>query len=162
MSTPMKPGEVYAYTPISGWCHEGTAIVAKCGRLVDTYWGIDANPGEYAIHPDEVNTARLLFDMADYDMLYRYGRDTSKFRWEQFHTEDRQKVTEQHGCRTIYFVRKGAHHSLAQRITNAHRDLAEAEGELRSAQRSVELRKEDLQELERELAALCAKVKESV
>lgn len=150
----MKPGEVYSYIPKSYWCHEGTAIVAQNGQLVDTYWGIDANPYEYAISCEEAHTATLLFDTADFDQLDKWRQSESKSRWEQFVPGDRQRVTSQHGLQVVYFLRNGAHRSLATRIANAQRDLEFAKDELQSAQYCVDLCTEELAELQRELEAI--------
>ncbi len=142
----MKPGEFYKFTPRSNWCREGTARVTDSGVLVDTYWGLDASAYEYALLPDERATIVLLFDSNEYDELPRHDR-SQRYRWEQFHPNDREKVSEQHGCTTHYFVRKGAKPDLQTKIENARRDLEEARSALRSAQWTVESRERDLADL---------------
>jgi len=99
----------------------------------------------------EKSSAVLLFDSSDYDELDRYS-SSSRYKWEQYHPDDRKKTTEQHGCYTRWFIRKGAKPDMGTKIANARARLEEAEQSLRSAQFSVESRTRELQELERTYA----------
>lgn len=140
-----KIGQFYSYIPINTWCHEGLAEVTKRGVL-DTYWGTTSDS---PLLEREKDSAVLLFDIADYDELDRYC-SSSKHRWNQFHPNDRQKITEQHGLRVRWFIKKGASPDFGTKIENARERLTEAEHELRSAQWRVESRKAEVAELETE------------
>lgn len=140
-----KVGQFYSYAIKDSWCREGIAEVTKYG-VRDTYWGDhDATP----LNEGEKASAVLIFDADDYDELDRYG-SSSRHRWEQYHPDDRKKTTEQHGCYTRWFVRKGAKPDLGTRIENARARLAEAEAALRSAKYGVESRTRDLEDLEKQ------------
>ncbi len=141
-----KIGQFYSYTVRDRWCREGLAEVTKRG-ILDTYWGPDGTENS-PLTESEKASAVLLFDSADYDELDRYS-SSSKHRWEQFHPDERKKTTEQHGCYTRWFVKKGAKPDLGTKIANARVRLSEAEQQLKSVKWSVESRTRELEELEK-------------
>lgn len=148
MSAPIpefKIGQFYSYRRRETWCLEGIAEVTKHG-ILDTYWGHNGTDGS-PLNDSEKASAVLLFDSTDYDELDRYN-SSSRHQWEKFHPDDRKKTTEQHGCYTRWFVKKGAKPDLGTLIENARARLVEAEETLRSAQWSVESRARELGELE--------------
>lgn len=139
-----KVGQFYSYAIKDSWCREGVAEVTEYG-VRDTYWGNhDATP----LSEGERASAVLLFDSADYEELDRYS-SSSKHLWEKYHPDDRKKTTEQHGCYTRWFVKKGAKPDIGTRIENARVRLAEARDELKSAQWRFESRTQELEELEK-------------
>lgn len=150
MSTETQPqfkvGQFYRYSPKTNWCHEGLAEVTKHG-ILDTYWGGSSETSP--LNEAERASAVLLFDSADYDELDRYNSG-SKYRWEQHNPNERQKITEQHGCRTRWFIKKGAVPCIDTKIQNALDRLEEAEVELRSAKYRVESRTEEIARLVKE------------
>ena len=144
-----EPGPAFPGQTDVRWCREGTAI-AGANRdgsvtLVDTYWGI-RDGQSHALTDDELATAELRFNLADYDELNRYDRGARQ-EWEKYAPADRERVTSQHGLQSRWFVRKGAAEDHATIVQNARDRLAEAESALESARYSVESRLRDLDEL---------------
>lgn len=149
--TEFKPGDVVRYeTPghRSTHCREGMAIAeARLDGVVlfDTYWG---TPGDrHLLTYEELGTAELVFNLADYDELDRY-QHSSPARWKTYKPEDRETVTSQHGLQVRWFVRKDAEPDLATQIENAREVLADAESKLESAEWRVRGAKRDLEQLE--------------
>lgn len=140
-------GDVVRYTPENTWCREGIAIaqdhVRPNGRLVllDTYWG-STEPG--MLTDAEADTAELMFNLADYDELYRYSSYASRSQWETYAPADRQIITHQHGLQRRWFIRKGARPDWATQIDNARQKVADREAEADRARRAVEWANEDL------------------
>lgn len=141
----------YTYHPDSHWCNEGIAQADDKGRLIDTYWGIDASP-ECELSRKERESAVFFFNPEFYDMLpdAKYSEEN----WEKFAPSDRERVTSQHGLQVRYFVRKGAKHHLATQIENAKRKLEEANMELRNAKYRADRAENDLAELLEDVEAL--------
>jgi hypothetical protein len=151
--TDFKVGDVVGYLPAERfdrwWCREGTAIAKEAHdgtvTLADTYWqsGGDA----HVLTDDELATAELRFNLADYDELDRYDKG-SKLAWEKFAEDDRELVTSQHRLECRWFIRKGAVESIDQQIANARARLATAESNLDSARWGVERAQRELAEIE--------------
>lgn len=139
-------GDVVRYTPTDRWCREGIAIAQDrtnlTGRavLLDTYWG---NTEPRALTDAEADTAELMFKLADYTELdpYLYS---SPATWDTYAPADRQLITEQHGCRKRWFIRKGAQPDWATQIANARGVVSARELELASAERRLRWAQEDL------------------
>ena len=141
--TEFKPGDVVRYEAPSGWCREGTAITREDGILVDTYWLND----NHVLTDEEIVTAELVFNLADYDELDRYQRNSAEI-WKTYSPTDRETVTSQHGLQVRWFVRKGARPDLQTQIENARQALTDAESKLQSAEARVRGARRDLEQLE--------------
>lgn len=146
-----RSGDVVRYDTLtmpSRHCREGWAIAKERndGRVVllDTFWGSTDN---HVLTDEEVATAELVFNLADYDEFDQYDRSSSA-RWETYKREDRETVTSQHGLQRRWFVRKGAEPDLATQIENARQVLEDAERKLESAEWRVRGAKQDLEQLE--------------
>jgi hypothetical protein len=128
------------------WCREGIAIAEQRGSgaiyLLDTYWGHHTSETHVLSDP-EIATAELLFNLDDYDELDKYSSG-SKLKWERYAPADRRIVTEQHGCYTRWFVRKGAVESWPTKIENAQRELDKKREDLKHAQWHVEWAEQEL------------------
>jgi len=112
--------------------------------LADTYWTSE----NHVLTEEEVASAELLFNLADYDELDRYRRHESAATWKTYRPEDRETVTSQHGLQTRWFVRKGAEPDLQTQIENACEAYLEAQSKLRSAEADVRYAWQVLAELE--------------
>jgi hypothetical protein len=147
------------YTPCEGdvvryrserdndWCREGMAIATKRSWdtsvvLIDTYWGT-TSVDDHALTETEVDTAELLFNLADYDEVGR-SRKAPPDEWQRRAEADRQVITQQHRLQNRWFIRKGSTEDRATIIDNARQRLEDAESELESARRRVEWAREDL------------------
>ena len=148
MSNPYAVGDVVDYDTLTRpnrWCREGTAIgtATRDGRVIlcDTYWS--GGSETHVLTDAEIATARLRFNLGDYDELDRYSH-RSPVMWKTYAPADRQTVTAQHGCHTRWFVRKGASPDWATQIANAREVVAERELDVASAQRQLDWAREDL------------------
>lgn len=137
--TALREGDVVRYTPERTWCRDGLAIAVTRhnGRVVlcETYW---ASQGDDSVVAPQ--SYELLFNLADYDEVQRYD-------WDSYAPADRHALMTHHGHRTRFFVRKGATESHDQKVAVARQRVTEAEERLRSAQRGLECRRRDLDEL---------------
>lgn len=144
----MTPGTVVLYTPDPSrfeprWCREGIAIADGKGVLFDTYWdGHD----EHCLNKIEVESAEVLFHLDDFDELDRYSQ-SSKSTWATYHSDDRKRITSQHGLQSRWFVRKGATPDLSTQIENAQEAVDSAKGKVRSDERSLQWAEQELQRL---------------
>lgn len=142
-----KPGDVVQYETLTRpdrWCREGTAVALEMNgmvRLVDTYWSLESD--SHVLTADEAATAELRFNVDDYDELDVYHRG-SPGTWERYAEADREVITEQHGHRRRWFLRKGAVEDRETIIANAAAEVERLELELESAQRRLEWAREDL------------------
>jgi hypothetical protein len=141
-----QSGDVVRYTPANRfdrmWCREGMAIADDRGHLVDTYWGTSMD--SHVMTTAEIETAELVFNLGDYrEMPYR-----DRGQWVEYHPDQRQMVTGQHGLTRRLFVLLDAQPDMGTRIENAREALREAEERAASAVRQVEWRRKDLAELE--------------
>lgn len=150
--TTFTEGDVIRYDSItqpSRWCREETAIAErlKSGEIAffDTYWGTGSDA--HRVTADELATAELQFNLADYDEFDRYDRG-SVTRWSRYAPADRQKVTSQHGLQARWFVRKGSIEDITTQIENARADVLAREADVQSAQRRLAWAQEELAALE--------------
>ena len=137
MTPPLKPLDVVRYRPENRHCHEGMAIAYRvrgddCDEvwLLETYWATTPE----RVRPDDYE---VLFNLGDYEQ--RRGDE-----WERYAPGDRQVITNQHGVNRSFYVRKGAEEHLPTQIENARNRVVKAEEEVRSAQRHLAARREDL------------------
>lgn len=132
-----NPGDVVRYETLTRpdrWCREGTAIAVKQGgvvRLLDTYWCLGTET--HVLTTDEAATAEFRFNLNDYDELDVYDRGAPA-KWERYAEADREVVTEQHGHRRRWFVRKGAVEDRETIVANAAATVDKRERELEVAQ----------------------------
>jgi hypothetical protein len=146
--TEFKPGDVVRYDVADRWCREGTAIAATWKDqvvLLDTYW---QSSDQHRLTDDEVATAELLFNLADFDELPSGRHLGSSGKWMQYSPADRKRITAQHGLVVRYFIRKGAQPDLATQIENARQAVADAYEKLRNAERDVDYARRKLARLE--------------
>ena len=151
MATTFAPGTVLTYTTLTRpnrWCREGTAIVVKSGRAIDTYWGSTASTDSHVLTGEELATAEVLFLLKDYDEL-DIPRRESPATWKRYAPADRRRTTSQHGLQARWFIRKGAEPDLATQIANAQQNVADAEVALRSAERQLDSDRLALAELQK-------------
>lgn len=146
MSERFRPGDVLVYTPREHHCLEGMAYVRDDGRAVDTFWAPAGDGQSHVLTEDEEATATVRFNVADFDAFDRWDR-ASRPKWEKYHPDDRARITMQHGLQEVLFVRKGATPDLATQIENARVRVAEAEADRDHAERKLELRRGELNEL---------------
>lgn len=140
-----KAGDVFRYEPSREWCREGMAVVReRDGALIDTYW--HGGSDSHALTDKELATSELIFNVNDYRELGHYER------FDDYRLEDRQVITSQHGLSVRRFLKTGAKPDRATRITNAIEAVNEAEEKLRSAQRLLDSRQEDLSRIIKEEA----------
>lgn len=150
--TEFKAGDVVRYETLtmpSRHCREGWAIARTRDDdsvyLLDTFWG---SGDTHVLTDEEIATAELMFNLADYDELDRYRSHESRAKWETYRPADRETVTSQHGLQVRWFIRKGAQPDLATQIDNARQGVADAYEKLRSADFGVELAWAELKRLE--------------
>jgi hypothetical protein len=147
MTAPLKPGDVLHYRPSQHHCREGVALVVD-GRLArDTYWGLSPGHDSHALTEAELDTATVCFNTYDYELLDGNQRHASRGKWETYHPDDRGRITSQQGLQEALFIRRGAKPDLDTQIANARAEVKKAEEEVRSAQRRLEWRLEDLAKL---------------
>lgn len=136
------PGDVIRYTPGDGHhCREGMAIVAQ-QQAFDTFWS--GYGDRHLLTADELATAELLFNLADFDELDGNSRHMNEAKWNTYATDDRQLVTSQHGLQKRWFIRKGAEPSWQQQIANAREELDKALRDADQAVRNVGYRHAEL------------------
>lgn len=149
-------GDVIRYDTLTRpnrWCREGIAVAEnRNGRVVllDTYWC--GGSETHVLTDEEAATGELLFNIGDYDELDRYSRN-SPHTWEKYAPADRQVITEQHGLRSRWFIRKGATEDWPTQIANAEQVVEEKRGKVRSAQISLEWALVDLARVREKAAA---------
>lgn len=143
MSEPYAPGTVVRYISerTDYWCREGMAVAGKDGRLVDTYW--ESTSDAHVLTAAEQATVTVEFCIGDYRELDRHERHT----WEDYHSDDRQEITAQHGLRRRLFIRIGAEPDLDTRIENAREAVRLGEGIVARAESNLARRREVLAEL---------------
>lgn len=157
MSGEWRPGDVIRYSTLTRpnrWCREGIAIAEerRCRVvLLDTFWG--GGSETHVLTDAEADTGEWLFNIGDYDELDRYSHGTPS-TWEKYAPEDRRVITEQHGLRSRWFIRKGASEDWATQIANAERALEKKRSQLRSAELSLEWALEDLSRLREKATAI--------
>jgi hypothetical protein len=142
-----NPGDVLSYVPTRDHCREGTAWVNEAGVALDTYWRAYGDGESHVLTRSEINTATIVFNVADFDALDRY-LSTSRETWETYAPDDRARITSQHGLQEVLLIRKGAQPDLPTQIANAQREVERAEAEVRSAEHTLERHRQDLAELE--------------
>ncbi len=133
----LRTGDVIRYDPPTTWCRDGYAITEQRNDglfLVDTYWSGGSGT---LVRPDSYE---VLFNLADYE-------EKPQHVWETFAPADRERIPCHHGHRTIYLVRKGAVPDLDTQTENAAVRVTEAEDALRSAERRLAQRREELASL---------------
>jgi hypothetical protein len=142
-TTTFTPGTVVRYKSErpNNWCREGMALADERGRLVDTYW--ESTGEEHHLSEVEIATVEVLFNVCDFMELPRH----SEYTWPDYHPDDRQVITSQHGLRRRLLVRHGARPDLPTRIENAREAVREAEEAVASAESSLRWRREDLARL---------------
>jgi hypothetical protein len=147
-ATTFKPGDVVRYDVAERHCREGMAIAKERAGggvvLVDTFW---QSSGEHVLTDDELTTAEMVFNLADYDELDRYWHESAA-KWKTYAPADRETITSQHGLQVRWFVRKGALPDLQTQIENACEAFLDAQTKLRSAEFRAEVAWRDLAELE--------------
>jgi len=141
----LREGDVFTYRPDERHCREGMAIVSDRADgshiLRDTFWGSGSDC--HILTADEMGTVEPLFNLADFDELDRYARD-SKSAWEAYHPDNRRVITSQHGLQRRWFIRKGAEPDLSTQIQNAEGRVEDAEDEFNRAERWLQWRREEL------------------
>jgi hypothetical protein len=140
-------GDVLNYIPRWHHCREGSAIVLDNGCAVDTFWSND----RAVLTAEELATADLRFRLDDYRKLGESWDDTLD-EWLTYAPADRQVITSQHGLQAVHYVRIGAEPGMATQIGNAREAVALAQGEVRSAERRLGWRREELAALESSVA----------
>lgn len=125
-----------------GHCREGMAIADDRGVVYDTFW--EGGTESHVLTESELATAQPLFHLQDYRELSH----TERYTWRDYHPDDRQTITAQHGLRVRYFVRLAAGPHLGTRIQNAREAVREAEAQVESAQSALAWRREELARLE--------------
>lgn len=147
----LRPGDVLRYLPADKFmrwhCREGIALVTETGDAFDTFWGTGGD--RHRLTADELATAEVEFNVGDYDALPYRSRD----KWLTYHEDDRGRIPSQHGLQEVLYLRKGAQPNLATQIANAREAVAEAESRLRSAEWTLEWRREDLAKLQEQEAS---------
>jgi hypothetical protein len=138
-------GTVVRYTPDPSrhdpaWCREGMAIADKFGYLHDTYW--QGTGDAHIVNAAELASVEVLFQLGDYDEIDRYQRHSPT--WETYDPDDRRVITSQHRLQRRWFIRKGAKPDLATQIANAEDRVSDAEGDLRTAERNLKWRRDEL------------------
>lgn len=141
-----RTGTVVRYEPDPSrfeprWCREGIAVADSHGRLVDTFW--EGGSEAHVLTAEEVATATHLFDLSDYRELPHAER----YLWKNYHPDERQRITSQHGLSARYFVRLGAEPDLGTRVENARLAVREAEEAVKSAQSTLAWRRRELDAL---------------
>jgi hypothetical protein len=138
--------KVYEYKRSQHHCREGMAVEIGPGDLRDTYWGLDGSD-RHKLTGAEVAGATFLFDTDDYeDVTSPHNREIPS-AWADRAEDDRRVVTEQHGLRVRYFIRKGSEPSHEMKVTNARDALLRAQQKAEYAARAVEWAQRDLDEL---------------
>lgn len=146
-ATRFKAGDVIRYVPDGGWhARQGTAIVNEHGKAVDTFWGDGSG---HVLREKELAGAEVVFNLGDYRKLGEHF-ERRQDEWLKYAPEDRQRIGSQSQYQSTYYVRVGAEPSLDTQIENARVAVQDAESAVRSAQQTVEWRKEDLAKLEAE------------
>lgn len=145
--TTFNPGDVLRYTPLVHHWREGMARVREDGRILDTYWRPGGDSESHALTEQELASATVVFNVAEFDALDRYSA-SSREQWEAYHPDDRALISSQHGLQEALFVRKGAHTHLGTQIENARTAVAKAEAELGTAIHTFVSRREHLSALE--------------
>lgn len=142
-----KPGDVVSYSPADGWhCREGMAYVTDNGTALDTYWNFTGDSDSHALTCAELQTAKLLFNVGDYDALDVYS-DSSRETWETYRPDDRGRIASQRGLREALYVRRGAKPDLATQIANAEEAVQQALSQVMSAERTLRFRQQELESL---------------
>lgn len=140
----LRAGDVVSYLPKDGpHCREATAIVVEDGRAFDTFWGPERDQYSHWLTPSEKATVEVEFNLDDFEPLDRYA-SRSAATWKTYHPDDRARIGSQHGLQQQYYVRKGARPDRGTQIKNAEVEVAEAEEAVRSAERRLEWKREDL------------------
>jgi hypothetical protein len=127
-----EEGDVLLYTPTERHCREGMAFVSDRG-IIDTYWRSTGDGESHILTADELATAKVLFNIRDFDVLDRYSA-ASRETWLAYHPADRQRITSQHGLQEELFVRCGAQPHLATQIENARERVNAAEQAVEQAE----------------------------
>jgi hypothetical protein len=157
VTAPLKPGDVLHYVPSQHHCREGTAFVLDDGRVVDTFWHSYRCDGDaHYLTSAELATAGVRFNVNDYEPLDPHSPHASRGEWETYHPDDRGYITSQQGLQQELFIRRDAKPDLGTRISNAQAEVEKVEAEVRSAQRQLEWRREDLAKLLAQRAAVIA------
>lgn len=134
-------GDVITYRSEERHCREGMAVVAR-QQAFDTFWS--GGGDRHLLTADELATAELLFNLADFEELDSNSRHMSEAKWNTYATEDRQLITSQHGLQKRWFIRKGAEPSWEQQIANAREKLGKVTCAAESAIRQVGYAQADL------------------
>ncbi|MBS69374.1 MAG: hypothetical protein CMK98_13710 [Pseudomonas sp.] len=148
-------GDVIRYEPLTRpnrWCREGIAIAEDRGWrvvLLDTFWG--GGTETHVLTDEEASTGELLFNVGDYDELDRHNPGTP-LTWEKYAPEDRRVITEQHGLRSRWFIRKGASEDWPTQIANAERAVEDRRACFSSARASLECAERRLQDVRQKAA----------
>lgn len=147
-TTHFAPGDVLRYAPTGGThCRQATAIVNENGCAVDTFWGVERYSDGHALSADELDTAELSFRLGDYRKLGEHW-DHKHDEWMTYAPADRQRIGSQHQYQSTYYVRVGAEPDLETQIVNAREAVEEAERGVRSAESTLQRRREELARLE--------------
>jgi hypothetical protein len=146
-----EPGDVLHYTPSGAFepmhCRQATAVVYEDGRAVDTFWGIDDRSDGHVLNDKELETAELKFRLGEFRKLGEHW-DRKNDEWMTYAPADRQRIGSQHQYQSTYYVRIGAEPDLDTQIANARAELEEAEEAVKSAERRLCWKREDLAKLE--------------
>lgn len=146
----LRVGDVYDYTPMDAngktehHCREGQATVERFSSglfLLDTFWGRGGD--RHQLTMAELATAEFSFNEHDYDELDGRG-EAQMETWKTYSPDDRGRITSQHGLQSRWLIRKGAKPDLATQIGNARAEVEAAEGNVRSAEFRLKMRRDDL------------------
>jgi hypothetical protein len=148
-TTGYAPGDVLRYVPTGGThARQCTAIVGENGRAVDTYWGVGRCSDGHVLSAQELETAELVFRLGDFRKLGEHWDDKHD-EWMTYAPADRQRIGSQNQWQSTYYVRVGAKPDLETQIANACEAVEDAERDVRSAQSTLQRRREHLAKLER-------------
>lgn len=152
-TTTFRAGDVVSYTPARTWTREGTAVARELAGavvLVDTFWGsaLDGSTLDcHVVTDDKAATATVLFNVADWRAWDDHRDGGPGACWSDFHPDDRQVITSQHGIQRVLFVRPGAVPDHATKVAKARAEVERCEQQVRSAHQALDWARQDLEAL---------------